>query len=369
MSRSVPTLTDEKTGVTLRAHSDDDIAALVEQSTDPETVRWTRVPSPYSRDDAARFVREVMPGGWTSDQEWGFAVETEGRYAGTVTLRNHGDHRAEIAYAAHPAARGRGALTAGCRLLLGWAPEARDVRSVIWWAERGNWASRRLAWRLGFTFGGTVSAWEPHRDGLRDAWVGGLADLSDPTPSSPWLGVPRLCGRDVVLRRHRMEDADRVREAATDPRTRRWLAALPHPYTEAVADEFLSMREEPMAEGSGVNWMLADPDDDRLLGTISLMGIEDGTAEIGYWSHPEARGRGLMTQAVGLARSHAFASEASGGLGLRRLTIFVAAGNAASLHVAEAAGFTRTGIERQGIAVQGGHDDKVGFELLAGEVR
>src|SRR6476620_8435019 len=35
--------------VTLRAHSVDDADAIVEQSSDPESLRWTTVPRPYAR--------------------------------------------------------------------------------------------------------------------------------------------------------------------------------------------------------------------------------------------------------------------------------------------------------------------------------
>ena len=112
-----PTLTDGT--VTLRAHRDDDLDAIVEQCQDPASVRWTTVPTPYARADAERFVREVMPGGW-ADGRWGFAVEAEGRYAGTVELRDEGDGRAEIAFGSHPWVRGTGAMERACRLVLDW---------------------------------------------------------------------------------------------------------------------------------------------------------------------------------------------------------------------------------------------------------
>ena len=56
---TVPTLTDGV--VTLRAHDEQDVEAIVEQSRDPLSVRWTKVPQPYSREEARRFVRDVMP--------------------------------------------------------------------------------------------------------------------------------------------------------------------------------------------------------------------------------------------------------------------------------------------------------------------
>ena len=65
----VPTLSDGT--VTLRAHHIGDAEGVYEQCQDPLSQEWTTVPIPYSRDDAKRFVREIMPGGWREDVEWG----------------------------------------------------------------------------------------------------------------------------------------------------------------------------------------------------------------------------------------------------------------------------------------------------------
>ena len=67
-----------------------------------------------------------------------------------------------------------------------------------------------------------------------------------------------------------------------------------------------------------------------------MFGIKKGReAEIGYWTHPSARGRGLMTEACGLVVRHCFTPYAEGGLGLVRLEAIVAEGNTASQQVVE----------------------------------
>jgi RimJ/RimL family protein N-acetyltransferase len=368
---TVPRLTDGV--VTLRGHRQDDVDAVVEQSCDPLSRRWTTVPQPYVRDDARRFVADVMPGGWASDQEWGFAVEAldDGvpRYAGTVSLRAEGEGRAEIAYGSHPWARGRGVMERALRLLLTWgfspADEGgRGLDTVIWWAEAGNWASRRLAWRVGFSCDGTVRRWLRNRDGRVDAWVGSLWREDPLTPGSPWLEVPRIEGEKVRLRMHRADDVDRVHEGATDPVTSYWLGRIPDPYTREQAADFLAHRSDGMAAGTDLHWMLADPGSDRLLGTVSLMHIAEGMAEVGYWSHPEARGRGVMTEAVRRASRHAFIAVEDGGLGLHRVHATVAVDNVASRQVLERAGFTHTGVERRSVLVRDGMHDGAAYELL-----
>ncbi|HET6166689.1 MAG TPA: GNAT family N-acetyltransferase [Marmoricola sp.] len=365
---TVPTLTDGV--VTLRAHREDDVERIVEQCRDPASVRWTRVPVPFGPDDATRFVREAMPGGWSGDQEWGFALEVEGRYAGTVSLRNEGAGRAEIAYGSHPDVRGQGVVERALRLLLDWGfgssgNGGRGLETVIWWAEQGNWASRKVAWRLGFPCDGTVRHWLDERDGLVDCWVGTLTRDDPREPRTAWLDVPRVEGERVRLRMHRSDDLDRMHAGATDPVTAYWLGRMPVPYSRDQAAVFLANRSEGMARGTDLHWMLADPSTDALLGTVSLMHINEGMTEVGYWAHPEARGRGVMTEAVRMACRHAFIDVEDGGLGLHRVYATVAVDNLASRRVLEKAGFTHVGSERASVLVRDGMHDGATYELLS----
>ena len=162
----VPTLTDGI--VTLRAHHEGDLDALLEQAADPLMVEWTTVPVPSTPQTSRHFATEIVPAGWREDQAWAFAVEAldydgVARFCGTVELRSEGERRAEIAYGAHPWARGRGVIVRALDLLLDWGFEQKDLRTVIWRANRGNWASRKVAWRLGFSFDGTIRQWLPQR--------------------------------------------------------------------------------------------------------------------------------------------------------------------------------------------------------------
>lgn len=354
----VPVLTDGV--VTLRAHHEGDVLPLLEQATDPAMVQWTTVPVPSSEDSSREFATRIIPAGWEGDRSWAFAVETADedgtpRFCGTVELRNEGDHRAEIAYGAHPWARGRGVMERACRLLLDWGFRDRRLETVIWWAHEGNWASRRLAWRLGFSLDGTVRRWLSQRGELLDAWVGALTVSDKREPRNDWFDVPVIHGRQVLLRGYRDGDADRVRQACSDERTQYWLRDMPSPYTFDDARAYLETRKEQLAGGTGITWAITDPESDGLLGTISLFDLKPGfEAEIGYWSHPEARGRGVMTQACGLVTRHAFIPAEDGGLGLQRVTIQAGVANTASRRVIEANGFTLYGIERRGTRLRDG---------------
>jgi RimJ/RimL family protein N-acetyltransferase len=357
-----PTLTDGP--VTLRHPQESDVQGSWEQCQDPLSQQWTTVPIPYSHADARDFILGFVPGAWESDTEWGFVVEAEGRYAGHICLRNEGDRRAEIAYGSHPWVRGTGHMEHALRMLLDWGFREKDLATVIWLANVGNWASRRLAWKLGFSFEGTLRQWLPHRGELRDAWAGTLLADDPREPHGRWIDDAVLDGDSVRLRPFEERDAERVVEACRDERTRTWLAELPSPYGPDDALAFIRGRTSMRAAGRGLSWAVADPSTDLLIGSVGIFDLPDDLAfgEVGYWVHPEARGRGAMTEAVGLALRHAFEV-----LGLQRVKAYAAADNAASRHVLEANGLTEHGVERLGTVTADGRVDAVLYDVLRGE--
>jgi RimJ/RimL family protein N-acetyltransferase len=359
---TAPTLTDGP--VTLRHPCEDDVQGSWEQCQDPLSQQWTTVPVPYSHADARDFMLGFVPGGWESDTEWGFVVEAEGRYAGHVALRNEGNRRAEIAYGSHPWVRGTGHMERALRVLLDWGFREKDVATVIWLANVGNWASRRLAWKLGFSFDGTLRQWLPHRGELRDAWAGTLLGDDPREPQRRWIEDVVLEGRHVRLRPFREDDAARVVEACQDERTRTWLADLPSPYTPEEALSFIRARGDLRASGHGISWAVADRESDALLGSVGVFDLTDDLAygEVGYWTHPDARGRGVMTAALALVLEHAFEV-----LGLRRVKAYAARSNTASRHVLEHSGLTTQGVERLGTVVADGRVDALVYDVLREE--
>lgn len=360
--------------VTLRAHSEADVPTLLEQSGDPLSVRWTTVPVPASELNSRGYATEIIPKGWEQGTSWAFAVEAmdeEGnpRFCGTVELRDEGGRRAEIAYGAHPWARGRGLLERACRLLLEWGFQEKRLLTVIWWSHEGNWASRKLAWRLGFSHDGGVKQWLPQRGDLRDAWIGSLRAGEKLEPRTDWLHLPVIHGPTVTLRGFRHDDAVRIEQACTDERTRYWLTDLPSPYTQESAQAYVESRKEQLATGTGLTWAVADPQSDEVLAAISVFDLKPGRhAEVGYWTHPEARGRGVMTEACMLVVRHCVVPIEDGGLGLQRVEIAAGAENLASRHVIESVGFTEVGLERQGTRTSDGTVmDTVRYDVLADE--
>jgi RimJ/RimL family protein N-acetyltransferase len=361
---SAPTITDDM--VTLRAHDAADAQGVFEQCQDPISQEWTTVPLPYSMEDARSFVTSKMPTGWADGTDWGFAVEVDGRYAGTVELRDEGEGRLEVAYGSHPWVRGTGAMERAVRLLVDWGFEDREARVIVWRANKGNWPSRKLAWRLGFSFEGTVRASLPHRGELRDGWVGTLLATDDRNPKGTWFELPILEGNGLCLRAWQESDVPRIVEACTDPRTRQWLPLLPDPYDETEARSWLESQVEGRATGRGICWAVVDPADEATaLASISFFDYTaEAECEIGYWAHPDARGRGVVTGAMREVVRYCFED-----LGVRRVTAAAAVENKASIHVIESSGLRPWGDERLGIEVHGGRTDLRWFDLLIEEWR
>ena len=154
-------------------------------------------------------------------------------------------------------------------------------------------------------------------------------------------------------------------EACKDPEIPRWTAA-PSPYTPADAEAWV--RGDPLARepwGDRVSFCVADADGpDLLLGSMSILRIERGySGEIGYWTAPWGRGRGITTRAVLVLAKWAIEE-----FSLRRIELIIAVENAASNRVAERAGFTREGTLREFRDSKGVWRDHFMWSLLRSEL-
>lgn len=157
----------------LRAHRPEDAEGVYERCQDPETVLNTTIPHPYSRQDADEFVA-LTQRWWREDATAAFAIEVDGRYAGSIDLRLEEGAWAEVGYVVSPWARGRGVMTRALRLALGWGFDELGLAGVRWEARVGNEASRRVAQRCGFALEGTVRGLLVHRGERLDGWIGSL---------------------------------------------------------------------------------------------------------------------------------------------------------------------------------------------------
>lgn len=173
-----------------------DVDAITEACQDPAVAEWTVVPVPYERRHAEGFVRYHVADGWAKGTVFTWAVRApgtaDGPLIGMVGLTcegSPGEERAgELGFWMAADARGDGLCTEASRLVVDWAldPEGLGLAVVTWVAYVGNWASRRVAWRLGLRVEGTLRKHAPQRGVRRDAWVGSVLAGEPREPNEPW---------------------------------------------------------------------------------------------------------------------------------------------------------------------------------------
>ena len=124
---------------------------------------------------------------------------------------------------------------------------------------------------------------------------------------------------------------------------------------------------EDFAAGNAIAYMIFETAGGRLVGGITLGNIRYGvsqSAQIGYWTGERHAGRGYMQDAVRALVAHAF-----GAMRLHRIEAACIPGNARSIRVLEKAGFTREGLLRSYLRINGVWQDHYIYARIAGEAR
>ncbi|MEV8505201.1 GNAT family N-acetyltransferase [Actinoplanes sp. NPDC051475] len=176
--------------------------------------------------------------------------------------------------------------------------------------------------------------------------------------------VPTIPGDGVRLRGLRPADLDDLVAGYNESDMRRFMAALPVPFTRSDAEEYMHELAPRLFAAGGGFYAVADPVSDRVLGGIGMDRVQPGRgqAEIGYWTGSWARGRGVATAAVRALSEHAFRT------GLARLELLTHRENALSQRVALAAGFQPEGVRRAALPGHDGkRDDVLAYARLAGD--
>lgn len=134
------------------------------------------------------------------------------------------------------------------------------------------------------------------------------------------------------LRPLRRTDARRIAVLAGDLSVSRWLARVPHPFSEDEAERFVA------ASGDCGTVLAVEPlDGSGLIGVISVEG-DPGRETLGYWLGPDWWGRGLGREAATAMVDHTFLTG-----GLDRLHSGAFERNDASLRIQQGLGFAVTG--------------------------
>lgn len=159
-------------------------------------------------------------------------------------------------------------------------------------------------------------------------------------------------------------DVDAIAAGASDPEVPRW-TVVPSPYTRADAEDFVEKTTRWWDEGTEFTWAIHLAD-----GFAGMIGLHraapGGSAEIGYWMAPAARGKGYLVEAARAVVDFGFAP---GGLALVRIEWRASVGNVPSARAARALGFRYEGLLRQALTSPRGRYDGWIAGLLATDDR
>jgi RimJ/RimL family protein N-acetyltransferase len=150
----------------------------------------------------------------------------------------------------------------------------------------------------------------------------------------------------LLLRAWRPADAEPVHRACQDPDIQRW-TSVPSPYEPRHAEWFVGNAPTAWASDRQAPFGVFDAHTGELLGANGLVSLDRtaGIAEVGYWTAPWARRRGVAERGIRAVARWALGTGA-GDLGLARLVWRAEPGNHASRLVAQRAGFRMEGLLR-----------------------
>ena len=177
-------------------------------------------------------------------------------------------------------------------------------------------------------------------------------------------GPVTLTDGRLLLRLPEAGDVPAIAAACQDETLARFVP-VPVPYTEDHARTFVAERPQRwQADDGEMTWAVTDSGTGELLGMVGLHARDASMREIGFWTAPQARDRGVMTAAARLVIRFGFEI-----LHLERIEWLALVGNDASLRVAEKLGFQLEGTARAGLLHRDKRVDAWVAGLLPGELR
>jgi len=172
---------------------------------------------------------------------------------------------------------------------------------------------------------------------------------------------PSLTGRRAHLRGPRADDADALFTLFSDPEVMRYWSRPPMT-VRAEAEGLIDEIVESFSTRAGFNWMVVQPEDDTVIGTVALFRFEPRhrRAEIGYSLRSDYWGQGLASEAVTVMLDWAIRT-----LGLHRVEADIDPRNEGSRKLLARLGFASEGVLRERYFVGDDVSDTELFGLLA----
>lgn len=172
---------------------------------------------------------------------------------------------------------------------------------------------------------------------------------------------PQLANNVVALRPWRQSDVSMLVDSFADPLIQRSTPVRTDNFNAGKAEEWLENHERRRLSGESINLAITVAGEDAARGSLMLAQLDwpHRSGMLGYWVNATARGRGLVSNAVGLVAGWAFDT-----LRLARLELGTSPDNVASQRVAERCGFVREGILRSHLEFPDGRRDTVLYSRL-----
>lgn len=150
---------------------------------------------------------------------------------------------------------------------------------------------------------------------------------------------PPLRDEVLILRRWTQADASQVNDACQDPAIAQFIP-IPNPYVLADAEAYIDRTQRQWRSGEKAAFAIADATDPTIVvGAVSLA-IAGSCGNAAYWVVPAVRGLGIATRSLRLLTGWGLGPL---GLGLGVVLLEIHHANAASVRVAEGAGYHHVG--------------------------
>jgi len=174
-------------------------------------------------------------------------------------------------------------------------------------------------------------------------------------PEQPMLATERL-----LLRPFRLDDAPVVQRLAGARAIADTTLAIPHPYPDGAAEEWIETHAPGFATGLLATFAISSPSDGSVFGSVGLVvQPAHAVAELGYWVGVPYWGRGYATEA-----SRALIEFGFRALRLHRIHAHHLVRNPASGRVMQKLGMQLEGIHRHAIRKWGIFEDVAHYAVL-----
>lgn len=172
--------------------------------------------------------------------------------------------------------------------------------------------------------------------------------------------IPYIEAERLVLRPFSNKDARRVQLLAGDESIASGAINMPHPYTDGIAESWISTHEDEYQKGHSLILAITIKETRVLIGSIGLyINKRHQNAEIGYWIGRDFWNNGYCTEAVSAVVNYSFHK-----LDLNKIFAHYICRNDASGKVLQKNGFIVEGLMRKHVKYNGIFEDMHCLGLL-----